>query len=185
MPALDADLKKAIVRMPNTEKDKLLLRLIAKDAVLTERLQFELVEEGRTIDERRSLIRDFIDRTAKLHADTAAWLMMDMRTVNGYITRHLKVTKDKYGEVELMLYMLNTFYEHNAHLLQKFNSRTEKAAEYIAKRADQALKKTLKLDPDYHLEFADEVNKLLSWIHYTAPAHHARQLGLPKEWQLN
>ncbi|GAB2604074.1 hypothetical protein [Spirosoma areae] len=182
MPALDSDLKKAIVRMPGVEKDKLLLRLIAKDAVLTERLQFELVEAGKTIDERRTLIREFIDRTAKLHADTAAWLMMDMRTVSGYISRHLKVTKDKYGEVELMLYMLNTFYEHNAHLLQKYNSRTDKAADYIAKRTEQVLKKASKLDPDYHIEFADEINKLLGWVHYSAPAHYARQLGLPKEW---
>lgn len=182
MPALDPDLKKAIVRMPGGEKDKLLLRLIAKDAVLTEKLQFELVEEGRTIDERRSLIREFIDRTSRLHADTPGWLMMDMRTVSGYISRHLKVTKDKYGEVELMLCMLNTFYEHNAHLLQKYNSRSDKAAEYIAKRTDQVLKKAAKLDPDYHIEFAEEINKLLGWVHHTAPAHYARQLALPREW---
>lgn len=182
--ALDADLKKAIVRMPGVEKDKLLLRLVTKDAVLTERLQFELVEEGRTIDERRGLIRDFIDRTARLHADTPGWMMMDMRTVSGYITRHLKVTKDKYGEVELMLYMLNTFYDHNAHLLQKYNSRSDKAAEYIAKRTDHVLKKAVKLDPDYYVEFVDEINKLLGWVHHTAPAHYARQLSLPKEWQV-
>ncbi|MFD2935976.1 hypothetical protein [Spirosoma flavum] len=182
MPALDSDLKKAIVRMPGVEKDKLLLRLITKDAVLTERLQFELVEEKKTIDERRLLIREFIDRTSNLHADTPGWLMMDMRTVSGYISRHLKVTKDKYGEVELMLYMLNTFYDHNAHLLKKYNSRSDKAAEYIAKRTDQVLKKTNKLDPDYHIEFAEEINKLLQWVHQTAPAHYARQLSLPKEW---
>ena len=182
MPALDPDLKKAIVRMSGVEKDKLLLRLVAKDVVLTERLQFELVEEGRTVEERRGLIRDFIDRTANLHADTPGWLMMDMRTVSGYISRHLKVTKDKYGEVELMLYMLNTFYDNNAHLLQKYNSRTDKAAEYIAKRTDQVLKKATKLDPDYHIEFADEINKLLGWVNHTASLHYARQLGLPKEW---
>lgn len=184
MPALDPDLKKAIVRMPGTEKDKLLLRLITKDAVLTERLQFELVEQGKTVDERRTMIRDFIDRSANLHADSAGWLMMDMRTASGYISRHLKVTKDKYGEVELMLYMLNTFYERNAHLLHKYNSRTDKAAEYVAKRTEQILKKVAKLDPDYHIEFADEINKLLSWVHYAAPAHYARQLSLPKEWDL-
>ena len=182
--ALDTDLKKAIVRMPSVEKDKLLLRLITKDAVLTERLQFELVEEGRTVDERRGLIRDFIDRSARLHADTPGWLMMDMRTVSGYVTRHLKVTKDKYGEVELMLYMLNTFYDHNAHLLQKYNSRSDKAAEYIAKRTDQVLKKAIKLEPDYYVEFANEINKLLGWVHNTAPAHYARQLSLPKEWDV-
>ena len=184
MPAIEPDLKKAIVRMPAGEKDKLLLRLVAKDVVLTERLQFELVEEGRTIDERRGLIRDFIDRTARLHADTPGWLMMDMRTVSGYITRHIKVTKDKYGEVELMLYMLNTFYDHNAHLLQKYNSKSDSAAEYIAKRSDMILKKVAKLDPDYFIEFNEGINKLLGWIHRTAPAHYARQLGLPGEWQL-
>jgi len=184
MPALDSDLKKAIVQMPGVEKDKLLLRLIAKDAVLTERLQFELVEEGKTIDERRKLIRDFVDRTANLHADTAGWLMMDMRTVSGYISRHLKVTKEKYGEVDLMLYMLNTFYDHNAHLLQKYNSRTDKAAEYVAKRTEQVLKKAAKLDPDYHIEFADEINKLLRWVHQNAPAHYARAMVLPKEWNV-
>ncbi|WP_080238396.1 hypothetical protein [Spirosoma rigui] len=182
MAALDPDLKKAIVHMPSTEKDKLLLRLVAKDAILTEKLQFELVERGQTIDERRELIREFILRTATLNADSPGWLMMDMRTVSGYISRHLKVTKDKYGEVELMLNMLNTFYDHNAHLLHKYNSRSDKAAEYIAKRTDQVLKKAAKLDPDYHIEFADEINKLLQWIHSNAPVHYARQLGLPKEW---
>lgn len=182
MPALDPDLKKAIVRMPIAEKDKLLLRLIAKDATLTEKLHFELVEEGKTTDERRDLIRQFIDRTATLHADTAGWLMMDMRTVSGYISRHLKVTKDKYGEVELMLYMLNTFYDHNAHLLRSYNSRTDKAAEYIAKRTDQVLKKVAKLDSDYHIEFADDINKLLRWVYQNAPMHYARQLRLPTEW---
>ncbi|UHG91836.1 hypothetical protein [Spirosoma oryzicola] len=184
MPAIDPDLKKAIVRMPSNEKDKLLLRLIAKDAVLTEKLQFELVEHSTTLDERRELIREFIRRTAQLNQDSAGWLMMDMRTIIGYISRHLKVTKDKYGEVDLMLYMLNTLYEHNAHLLQKYNSRTDKAADYIAKRTDQLLKKVAKLDPDYHIEFADEINKLLSWVNYAAPAHYARQLGLPKEWEI-
>ena len=182
MPALDPDLKKAIIRMPGVEKDKLLLRLLAKDTILTERLQFELVEHSDTLEERRDLIRQFIDRTANLHQDSAGWVMMDMRTVSGYISRHLKVTKDKYGEVELMLYMLNTFYDHNAHLLQKYNSRTDKAAEYIAKRAEQVLKKVGKLDADYHIEFADEINKLLGGVHYSAPAHDARQLGLPNEW---
>jgi len=170
--------------MPGVEKDKLLLRLITKDSVLTERLQFELVEHSATLEERRDLIRQFINRTAKLHQDSAGWVMMDMRTVSGYISRHLKVTKDKYGEVELMLYMLNTFYEHNAHLLQKYNSRTDKAAEYIAKRTEQVLKKVIKLDPDYYIEFADDINKLLSWVNYAAPAHYARQLGLPKEWEI-
>ncbi|RIV22596.1 hypothetical protein DYU11_16430 [Fibrisoma montanum] len=184
MPALDPDLKKAIVRMPVAEKDKLLLRLVTKDPILTERLQFELVEHGETIDERRTIIRQFIDRTARLKQDSAGWVMMDMRAISGYISRHLKVTKDKYGEAELMLYMLNTFFDHHLDLLRHHNSRTDKAAEYIAKRTDQVLKKVSKLDPDYHIEFAGDINKLLQRVHHNAPAHYARQLDLPREWTL-
>lgn len=183
MPAIDPDLKRAIVRLPENEKDKLLLRLITKDALLLERLQFELIEHGQTVDERRMVIREFIDRTVRLKQDSAGWIMMDMRTISGYITRHGKVTKDKYGEVELGMYMLNSFFEERPDQLRTYNSRTDKCALYIAKRTDQILKKLLKLDPDYFVEFADDMNSLLQRVHTYCPAHYARQLGLPKEFE--
>lgn len=184
MPALEPALKKAIVAMPSADKDKLLLRLIAKDAILIERLQFELLEEGQTLLERRELIKDFTQRAATVKADTAGWMMMDMRTVSGYITRHVKVTKDAYGDVELTLYMLNTFYRHNAHLLKHLDRRTENAAEYIAKRTQQVLKKLEKLDPDYYIEFAGDVNTLLGWVYQTAPGFFAKTLGIPARWHV-
>lgn len=181
MPALTADLKRAITRLPESEKDKLLLRLISKDALLVERLEFELIEHSETVEERRMIIREFIDRTVRLKQDSAGWIMMDMRTISGYITRHLKVTKDKYGEVELGLYMLNSFFEEHPDKLKTYNSRTDKCAQYIAKRTDQILKKLLKLDADYHIEFLDDTNTLLRCLYENCPAHYARQLGIPKE----
>ncbi len=180
MPAITADLKRALVHLPESEKDKLLLKLVGKDAMLVERLEFELIEHGQTVDERRMTIREFIDRTARLKQDSAGWIMMDMRTISGYITRHLKVTKDKYGEVELGLYMLNSFFEEQPDKLRTYNTRTDKCAQYIAKRADQVLKKMLKLDQDYHIEFLDDMNLLLQRLYENCPAHYARQLGIPK-----
>lgn len=177
---LTADLKRAITYLPAKEKDKLLCRLIAKDAILAEKLEYELVEEKSTLDHRRQLIRELIERTARLDPDTAGWLMMDMRTVSGYITRHMKVTKDAYGEVELTILMLNRFIEQHGNLLHKLNSRTEKCAQYVAKRTDAILKKLNKLDTDYHLEFADDMNRVLQFVHHNAPAHFLRQLGTPK-----
>lgn len=182
MPALDPELKKAIGRMPETEKDKLLLRLIAKDPTLTEKLQFELVEERSTIDERRQIIREYTDRVARLYQDTPGWVMMDMRSVSGYITRHMKVTKDAYGEVELSVHMLNTFYEHHFDQLRYYDRHSDKAAQYIAKRADQILKKLYKLDPDYYLEFENAVNQMLTNIYKSCAQHYARQLDLPHSW---
>jgi hypothetical protein len=184
MPTLSPDLKRAITFLPDKEKDKLLLRLVGKDPVLTERLEFELVEEGSTVENRRQLIRDLIARTARLDPDTAGWMMMDMRTVSGYITRHQKVTKDAYGEVELTILMLNSFLDKHGDLLRTLNSRTEKCAQYVAKRTDAILKKLNKLDADYHMEFADDMNRLLRFVHHNAPAHFARQAGTPKQWQV-
>lgn len=182
MPALDPELKKAIVRMPAGEKDKLLLRLITKDQLLTERLHFELIEGSATTSERRDAIRQFIDRTARLKQDSAGWVMMDMRTASGYITRHVKVTKDKYGDVDLSLYLLNTFYDQHMDLLRSYSSRSDKAAQYIAKRTEQMLKKLAKLDPDYFIEFEAEVNRLLPRVHNSCASYYARQLNLPQRW---
>ena len=180
--ALSPDLKRAITYLSDKEKDKLLLRLIGKDPILTEKLEYELVENKSTLDHRRQLIRDLIDRTTKLTQDSAGWMMMDMRTISGYITRHVKVTKDAYGEVDLTIHMLNGFYKHHADLLQRLGSRTEKCSIYVAKRTDAILKKLDKLDPDYFMEFDVPMNKLLDYVYKTAPAHYARQLDTPKEW---
>lgn len=170
--------------MSQAEKDKLLLRLIGKDAVLVERLNFELVEHRETLHTRRELIKQAIERVAKHSNDTPGWLMMDMRSLSGDITRHMKVTKDAYGEVELNLFMLNTFFDYQTELLRHYNSRSDKAAEYIAKRTEQLLKKVQKLDPDYYIEFSDDVNRLLQRVHTLCPAPYARQLNLPKEWNV-
>lgn len=168
--------------MSASEKDKLLLRLVAKDPILTEKLEFELVEERSTVDERRQSIKEYIDRVASLYHDSPGWVMMDMRSASGYITRHMKVTKDAYGEVELSLYMLNTFYKHQADQLRHYNRNSDKAAQYIAKRADQILKKVMKLAADYHLEFEGDVNEVLTHVYKSCAQHYARQLDLPHSW---
>lgn len=180
--ALSPDLKRAVTYLPDKEKDKLLLKLIGKDPILTEKLEYELVENKTTLDYRRQLIRDLTNRTAALSQDSAGWLMMDMRTVSGYITRHVKVTKDAYGEVDLTIHMLNSFFDHHADLVHRLNSRTEKCALYVARRTDAILKKLNKLDPDYYLEFEKAMNQLLSYVYSSAAGHYARQLATPTQW---
>jgi|GEM_PF-1943180 len=67
MSKLSSALKEAILRMPAAEKDKLLLRLVAKDGKLCQKLEFELLEEGTSLEERRADIREFIDQVAVGH----------------------------------------------------------------------------------------------------------------------
>ncbi len=182
MAKLSKELQEAILAMPVKEKDKLLLRLVVKDEKLCQKLEYELLEEGTTLDERRQELRDFIERMARSDHETPGWLMMYMRSVNGSITQHVKTTKDKYGEVSLTLHMLNRMYDEQMPHIQKLTSRSDNLAYYVAKRTQFILEKLQKMHSDYYIEFEDDVNKLLQRVHSTAPSRYAQELGIPKRW---
>ncbi len=180
--AIAENLKKAIVQMPQKEKDKLLLRLIAKDKILVQRLEFELIEHGDTVQIRRDEIKRRILQSAQMNYGTPGWLMMDMKNFSGDISQHVKITKDKYGEVELMLFLLKTFFDHQLDLLRVHNSKSDNCAEYIAKRTLMLLKNAGKLNEDYFVEFEQDINQLLQYVHTYCPRSYARTLEIAKSW---
>jgi hypothetical protein len=180
---IDEQLKKAIVQMPTKEKDKLLLRLITKDRLLTDKLYFELIEGSETMLERRTSLHERILRIAKIKESSAGWIMMNMRSLSGEITYHVKITKDKYGEAELNLLLLNTFFEINkSSLLERPTTRNEKCAKYMAKKGLSVLKLVTKLPEDFHVDFAADMEKMLKFQHTLCTRNYARELNLPGEW---
>ncbi|WP_266363133.1 hypothetical protein [Tellurirhabdus rosea] len=182
MPTLDKDLKKEILRLPSGEKDKLLLRLVAKDKILTEQLHFQLIEQGATTEERRNEVRERIAATAPGHySHPDNWMLKAMRMLSSAITHHVRITKDKYGEVELSIYLLNAFFDAQPALFRTLNRHNEKTCAYVAKRAEMAVKKLQKMDPDYFIEFDTEVNRMLTFIHQNGPAMFAHPLNLPAQ----
>lgn len=56
MPALSPDLRRALFSLPEREKDQLLARLVAQDAVLTEQLAYRLLEPV-TVASGRATVR--------------------------------------------------------------------------------------------------------------------------------
>lgn len=180
--AISHELKKAIVELPQKEKDKLLLRLISKDKNLVQRFEFELIEHGDTIQPRRDDIKKRILKVAQMPHDTPGWMMMDMRSFMGDITQHVKITKDKYGEIELMIYLFLTFFEHQSPLLKVHNSRSDTCAEYIAKKTEALLKKLAKFNPDYYIDFERDMQRLLEYVHTHCPKNYAHTMGIPKSW---
>ncbi|RYU95961.1 hypothetical protein [Emticicia agri] len=183
MSKIPKELEKAIVSLPVKEKDKMLLRLIGKSELLIEQLQYQLLENESFLNERREEIKKSILRVSKMTHSTPGWMMMDMRDLNSRITNHVKITKDKYGEIELTLYLLNSFFDNQFSLLEKYNSKSDTVALYIAKRTEFILKKLPKLHEDYYIEFERDVNKLLERVHKYAPSYYARQMDLPKDWE--
>lgn len=182
--AISKELKEVILLMPAKEKDKLLLRLIGKDDNLIQRLEFELLEEGLTIDDRRNDIKKSIEKLYKQSAYSSGYLMMDMRYVNSEITQHVKTTKDKYGEVELTLLLLNECFEKHLKWIEKYSSKSDTLAAYVAKRTEFVLNKVTKLHPDIQFEFEEGLNLLLQRVHQYAPAFYAKELKLPKIFEI-
>jgi hypothetical protein len=182
MPKIPKELEQAIVSLPAKEKDKLLLKLIAKNELLIGQLHYQLLEDESDLKHKREEIKSTILRVSKMYHDTPGWMMMDMRDLNGRITTHVKITKDKYGEVELTLCLLNSFFDNQLPHLQTYSGKTETISLYIAKRTEFILNKLPKLHEDYYVEFDADINKLLNRVHAFCPAYYARQLNLPKTW---
>ena len=183
------DLKKAIRAMPEPEKDKLLLRLVAKDTMLVRKLQHQLLEDEIDMEAQRDALAEQVqnyfasDNFAHWNY-TPGLVMMELRNFSGTITRHLKVTKDKYGEVQLLLLLVNLPFRHQRTILEKKIRRSEKFALYVCKKAQTVMKKLSSLNEDYYLEFEQDVNEMLGHLHGYAPtAQLTEEYDLPKRWE--
>jgi len=161
---LPVDFKKAVSQMPDGDKNKLLFRLLAKEPALVEKLAFELLEGGETTEERRA----DLERETEQHLInyqnyfyTPGYLQMELRSISGEITRHVKTTKDKYGEVYLNLFMLNKcmeLYNQKVIPFNPINSRTFN--EYVVKRTLKIYDLLGKLHEDYLADFKPDLKKL-------------------------
>jgi hypothetical protein len=189
MPKLDEQLKAAIARMPVAEKDKLLLRLVAKDEKLVRRLVFELMEGGETRDERANALRaEIAADLAKAGKDylTPGYLLLYLRHWNARITEHVQATKDKAGEVILALFMMAEAIRLHEAMIRKFpDRRNDTLAPYMVKRLQTLLKKAEKLHEDYFMDFREDGRLVLEFLWSFKPTREmAKELGLPEHWPL-
>lgn len=162
--SLSADLKAAISALPQKEKDKLLFRLIPKDEVLTEQMVFRLLEHSQTTEDRRYAVAREMHEAYDAFADfrfSPGYLKQTMRTLSGRINRHVKVTRDKYGEIELNLLLLNGALGQFRESLSGFTERrTFKLYTYIVRRTQKIHTLLGKMHEDYRLDFEDDLRQL-------------------------
>lgn len=185
MAKLSDELKMAVAGMPTKEKDKLLFRLIAKDAVLTEKLEHELLasesETENRVTQLEAMIRINIPPKGIRHL-TPGFLMMDMRPLNAQITHHVKITKDKFGAVVLTILLLSEAFKRHIEMLEDFPMRrSETFAKYVIQRLNFIIKTASKLHEDYRMEFEDDLNELLEYVYrFEGTAIAAQEAGIPK-----
>ncbi|WP_192822959.1 hypothetical protein [Rufibacter sp. LB8] len=183
MPTIPLDLKAALLSMPQTRKDKLLLQLLAPNQLLQDRLRFELLENGQEgLEARREKLQNIIQIQASGLYYSAADLLTNLRLVCPQISYHANVTKDAYGEVQLLIRLLKEVLFHQKGLLQTYSGATQAIGLFLAKRAEEMLRKLQKLPQDFHVEFEAEVNMVLPLLHASAAGYAARAAGVPTTW---
>ena len=152
------EFKAALSQFSSKEKDKLIFRLLKKDKLLSKKLYFELIEEETTDDKRNTMESYLKERIIDLskHIGNAKYFLVLVRKLSGEITEHVKVTTDKFGDVFLNLFLVNTILEHNDKLSRQRFDAVYKLYIYLINKIIKALIQIQKLDEDYWLEF-DEI----------------------------
>jgi len=183
------EFKNAISHLPSVEKDKLILKLLKKDLTLAKRLNFEIVDTRSENDRREEIDRNIKDKIKSFSAYTfnPGHFMMELRYLSGDITEHVKITKDKYGEVSLNLLLLNTALSlYNDKLLLETRGGTRKFCIYVIARSFKILILIKKMHQDLWIEFYEEIEKLGELI---SDNNHlmliAIQNGFDVNWLIN
>ena len=159
----DIEFKKALQELPEKEKDKLIFRLLRRDMDLAEKLHFELVDTDSIEDKRRNMetiISNDIKRFSE-NFHSLDYIAIEMRRISGKISHHVKITKDKFGEISLNLQMLNEVIEQNAFSLT--HSKPQKSIKfynYVIVRAFKILLLINLQHEDFLLDFKEDLKKL-------------------------
>lgn len=182
----DQEFKTALKLLPDTEKDKLILRLLKHDVSLTNRLYFELVET-ETAEEKREQLKSKISKFIELwkgeHYATMH-IYFDAKSISGMISEHLYTTKDKYGEISLSLHLILGIMEGNNHkiggLIHGYNY---KLYIYVYAKLFKILMLIQKQHIDLHIEFKQDIESIGEYIGNNPPLMKlAINNGLDVNW---
>ncbi|MGC3977914.1 MAG: hypothetical protein QM751_06575 [Paludibacteraceae bacterium] len=160
---LPEELKEAIRHLPSNQKDKLIFRLLKKDLNLANQLLFELVST-EPVEVRRDKIKVKLQRDidgCAVRFYSTGYLNMEVRGMSGMITEHVNITKDKYGEAALNLWMINEVLEKsNEKILSESYSKAEKFCTSVITRTFKIMLLIKKLHEDYLIDFEDNMRRL-------------------------
>jgi hypothetical protein len=159
----EKDFKEALSNLSPVEKDKLILRLLKKDIILAKRLQYELLSE-ESVEDKRNQLQEILDKkieSAVNHFQSPGYLSMDIREMSGMITEHVKITKDKFGDIWLNLYMLTKLVP-NLEKQLTYHSKRQNDKFYIPAlaRIFKVLMGIVKLHEDEQYEFKENLELL-------------------------
>jgi len=186
---ISPELKSAILALPEREKEKLLMRLIRKDKTLINQLHFQLLEDEDDLEERRaktlkhinSEINKIRNQGKKSEYYNPRELLLDLRSMSGFVNEHCLITKDKPGEVEFRLYILSEIFSYAGRVFEYENYANEKLLRYVTGRIKNIFTTYNKLHEDLQYDYKERINEVLKFAHSSAIKNYLKEMEIPKE----
>lgn len=155
------ELEEAILNLSLKEKNKLLIRLINKDPLLIDQLHYKTLENTESdLAFRRSEIKELISKIFNTHSIYYFKdLLYYVRDGISYINRHFKVTKDKKGELELLVHLYQKAMSIRVTLKNNWRDQIHKDKFKAYSLAKIAKMNTLlnDLHEDFRVEFEEDI----------------------------
>lgn len=159
----DKEFKIALQNLPESEKDKLIFRLLKRDIDLANRLYFELVDI-ETVDQKREKMTVLISKKTAFFNNrfyNLSYLLLDTKSISGDITEHVKITKDKFGDASLNLQLvIETLERNKAAIVNAKLENSYKIIIYLIAKTFKILIQIKALDEDFLIEFRDDLHRL-------------------------
>ncbi|MCL1932475.1 MAG: hypothetical protein FWF53_01480 [Candidatus Azobacteroides sp.] len=161
----DREFKEAISRLPSAEKDKLIFRLLKKDLHLANRLLFELTADDSKEDKRKEAkksIENMVSHSRHhIQYSTPGILMMEMRDASGIVNDHVGITKDKYGEVFLQIFVMKEYLQIYNNCFKDFpKEKAHSMNVYLVAKTFKIMVLLKKMHEDLLIDFADDLKKI-------------------------
>jgi len=180
MPVPSAEFKKALKRLPDADKEKLLLRAVRRDAELYETYVFELLPDVTT----EQVYEQTADRIHELFNVAVTGRLLN-RSLNKALGKAVKetararrITKDKRLEIDLNLYALRLIFDnYTGQFDSPYNGFYVSTARLTARTAQLVL---TALHEDLWLEYKPELDDFLAQLHGRSKSRNLR-FELPRE----
>ncbi len=165
MPAPSPDFKKALKRLPESEKEALLLRAVRRDAELYETFRYELVADV-TLAQIQEEAADRIHETFNLAVSGRLLnrsLVKALRASVQEAARARRITKNKQLEVDLLVYILRQCIDNYSGQFDSVYDGFFNATARLAARLTTMVLRTL--HEDLWVEYKPELDDILNSLH--------------------
>ncbi|WP_304235622.1 hypothetical protein [Jiulongibacter sediminis] len=174
------ELEKEILALPQKDKDRHLLRLISRNKLLLEQMKYDLMEDEADLYLRKEALREHILGVMTNPFPGTAFFLKAFRKLSTGITWHRRVTKDKYGEVDMQILCLEQAFEKQIRHVDVMSRKGDVLRTYMVKKALSVLKMINALHEDYRIDFAGRMNQILKLLHTFETKYDAQKLSLPE-----